>query len=101
MIIRDFYHDEIELTNERWAYVVGKHPEVRSHHSKIALVLKEPDVVKSSKRDKNILLYYKFFPEILKGKYLLIVVAKGLRNFIVTVYVTDKIKGGEVVWRKS
>lgn len=100
-IIKDFYRDEIELTSKRWTYLVAKHPEVKPHHRKIELVLKEPYLVKRSKRDKDVLLYYKFFQEILNGKYLLVVVAKGRRNFIVTAYITDKIKGGEIAWQRS
>ena len=91
----------IELTEERWKYIILKHPEVKLYYDEIDFVLANPEVVKISKRDKNVLLYYKYFSKIFDGKYLLVVVKKNKRDFIITIYITDKIKGGEVIWEKS
>lgn len=64
-------------------------------------VLSAPDYVKKSKRDKNVLLYYKFYGDIFGGKYFLVVVMKNLRSFILTCYITDMIKKGETLWEKK
>ena len=75
---------------------------MKPYYNEIDSVLLSPDFVKKSKRDKNVLLYYKNFTKIMGGKYLLVVVKKSvIRNFIITVYITDKIKEGDVVWKKS
>lgn len=60
-------------------------------------VLFTPDLVKISKKDRFVHLYYKFYSDIFNGKYLLIVTQSKIRR-IITIYVTDKIKVGEVLW---
>ncbi|OGL42752.1 MAG: hypothetical protein A2W05_02640 [Candidatus Schekmanbacteria bacterium RBG_16_38_10] len=101
MTITDIFNDIIELTDERWQHIVREHPEVESYKGKIQEVLSSPDYVKKSKRDKEVLLYYRHYDDILDGKYLLVAVKKGLRSFILTCYITDIIKKGESLWEKK
>lgn len=99
--MKDIFGNEIVLASERWEYIITKHPEIKPYKDKVKIVLNEPDLVKKSKRDKKVFLYYKYFEEILSGKYLLIVVKTNKNNFIITAYITDKIKEGEIIWRKN
>lgn len=101
MVITDIFTDIIELTDERWSHIIREHPEVESHKERIQEVLSSPDYVKRSKRDAEVLLYYKYYDDIFGGKYLLVSVKKGLRSFILTCYITDIIKRGETLWEKK
>jgi hypothetical protein len=101
MIYTDIFGDSIELTDERWLHIIKEHPEVRWHKEKIQEVLATPDYVKRSSRDADVLLYYKFYSDIFKGKYMLIAAKKGLRSFILTCYITDMIKKGVTLWERK
>lgn len=101
MIVTDIFKNPIELTDERWHHIIKEHPEVKPYKERMQEVLLMPDYVKRSKRGKDVLLYYKFYGDIFSGKYLLAVVMKGLRSFILTCYITDIIKKGENLWEKK
>ncbi|MBI2039562.1 hypothetical protein HYT18_00640 [Candidatus Microgenomates bacterium] len=87
---------EVELTNERKSHIILKHPELKTHIKKISQVLSSPDTIRRSKLDEESLLFYKYFDTIKKGKYISVTVKKGKRNFILTAYITDKIRAGEI-----
>lgn len=70
----DVFLQPIELLEERWKHIVSEHPEMYEHQEKLPLVLAAPDYVKRSKRDENVLLYYRYFSELFGGKFLLVVV---------------------------
>jgi hypothetical protein len=98
----DVFSQPVELTEERWQHIVTEHPIMGDHREKLPTVLADPDYVKRSKRDKDVLLYYRYFTDILDGKFLLVVVKKDLqRSFILTGYVTRSIMKGESVWERS
>ncbi len=101
MIITDIFNNAIELTDERWLHIVREHPEMEPYREKIQEILSAPDYVKKSKRDSEVLLYYKFYSDIFNGKYVLVAIRKGLRSFILTCYITDVIKKGETLWEKN
>ena len=58
--------------------------------------LKNPDEIRQSKIDKEIFLYYK------KLDKLYCVVAKHIYSggFLITAYPTDKIKEGDLIWKR-
>jgi len=101
MFITDIFKDVYELTDERWTHIIREHPEVEQYKKRIQAVLSSPNYVKKSKRDTEVLLYYKFYDDIFDGKYLLVAARKGLRSFILTCYITDIIKKGETLWEKK
>jgi hypothetical protein len=101
MFIKDIFKEVYELTDERWSHIIREHPEVEQYKERIQKVLSSPDYVKKSKRDAEVLLYYKFYEDIFDGKYLLVATRKGLRSFILTCYITDIIKKGETLWEKK
>jgi len=86
----------VRTTPSYWAKIVTiKHPIIHGREDFVKLVLKEPIEVRRSKSDPMVYLYYKDDPP-----YFICVVARHLNGegFIVTVYRTDKIKRGELVW---
>ncbi len=101
MTYTDVFGDSIELTDERWAHIVKEHPEVAPYRERTQHVLTTPDYVKQSTRDRSVLLYYRFYEDIFDGKYLLAVVKKGSRCFILTCFITDRIKEGLMEWEKK
>jgi hypothetical protein len=90
----------VELTEERWSHIIKEHPEVLPFKDRIEVVLKEPDYIKRSSRDANVLMYYKFYDDIFNGNYLLVVVKEAIRSFVLTCYITDGIRKGETLWEK-
>lgn len=89
------------MTEERWRHILREHPEVSHYKDRIQNVLATPDYVRESSRDTKVLLYYKFYNDIFDGKYMLTVVKKGLRSYILTCYITDMIKKGVTLWEKK
>lgn len=100
-VCRDRFGNEIHLTDERWTYIRVQHPEISPYLEEIIETLRAPEVVKKSKRDGKVHLYFKFFDHILGGKFILVVVKMEARKFIITAYVTDYVKKGETIWEKS
>lgn len=88
---------KIHTTRDYWEKVLAKHPELEGKLSDIQQTLRQPTEIRRSKRDEFIFLFYSE-----TEKYWLCVVTKkiGLEGFLVTAYITDRIKEGETVWRK-
>ena len=88
----------VSTTRTYWNVITHiKHPTVKGKEAEVKQVLVSPDEIRISKKDKSVLLFYKRI-----GKYYLCVVVKFFkkRGFIVTAYWTEKIKEGELKWRK-
>lgn len=98
---RDYWDREVELTEERWGHIVKEHPEIEGLREQIGSVLNSPDYIKVSLRDKQVWLYYKYEEILYNGKHLLVVVKMGKRSFVVTCYITDKIKEGDTIWQRT
>ena len=90
-------HVRIRITDELWNYIVTiKHPSVRNKINDILQILSNPAEIRRSKRDRDVYLYYG------KNDLFICAVCKHLdgEGFLITAYLTDKIKIGEVVWKK-
>ena len=85
----------VRTTQGYWNLIQVKHPEVIGKLALIKNILKMPDLITKSKIDKTVLLFYKRI-----NGYWLCVVTKNnvLDGFIITAYITDKIKEGEKIW---
>ena len=59
MLYIDKLGNQVELTEERWNHIVKEHPKMLQFKDKIANVLYEPDYIKKSNRDMDVLLFYK------------------------------------------
>lgn len=85
----------IELTSERKKHILTFHPDLHPYMKHIKEVLLQPDDLKISKSDPQVLLFYKYFDTILDGKYIAVTVKLNERNLILTSYLTNRIKSGE------
>ena len=89
----------IRTTRSYWKMVATKkHPAVAGMIEDVKLTLIDPDEVRRSRYDTSIHLYYKRLDD-----RFICVAAKHLNEdgFLVTAYLTDKIKRGEPVWKKK
>ena len=93
-------NNTIELSEERRKHILEFHPDLKPYFSKIAEVLHNPDQIRKSKQDENVLLFYKFFSDVKDGKYITVVAKFNKTNFILTSYITDKIKTGDKIYEK-
>lgn len=97
----DYLNELIFLEDEAKQVILTKHPEISDLFEHVKRTLENPDLVKRSKVTKRSRLYYRFFNEIFEGKFFVIVVKQVDYNFISTIYLTDKVKEGEVLWQKE
>ncbi len=98
----DFQSQVIRLTDERLAHIL-EHPEMAETVSAIPEKLLYPDVVTISQSDDSVRLYYRRFLFTPVGDKLVCVVTKLSDGdcFIITAYLTDKIKRGDILWQRS
>ena len=99
-ILSDYQNRQIRLTEERLQHILD-HPEMVDMRSQIGIVLKSPTVVRQSSSDSQVYLYYRFYEETIVGAKWLCVVIKDKSGdaFIITAYLTDRIKQGVELWR--
>jgi hypothetical protein len=96
----DVFGRTVILTGSVRETILSKHPEVSDFLHLTEAVLKSPDEVRQSVSHARTLLYYRYVAEILDGKWIVIVVKRADHDFVSTIYATDKIKSGEVIWKK-
>lgn len=88
----------IRTTKEYWNYLVGiKHRVMEGKEDIVKDTLSQPNEIRRSKIDEDVFLYYKK-----RNNKLYCAVARHVKKegFLITAYVADKIKEGEVVWTK-
>ena len=84
----------MELTDERRAHILLYHPDMATFLDRLAEVLRVPDVLRQSTEDPTVLVHYKYFADILGGKYVAVVVKVDDRRFVLTAYLTRRIRTG-------
>ena len=87
----------VSVSEEYWEYIIHiKHKIMQGKEKEVIVALSNPDEIRKSKADKTVYLYYK------KSDKLYCVVAKHLngKGFIITCYLTDRLKEGHEIWRK-
>jgi len=101
-LLRDYQGTPIRLTNERLNHIL-EHPEMAGLEGAIGETLLRPEKVLGSLTDPDAHLYYRLYTATLVGeKYLCIVVKFSHKDaFVVTAYLTDKIKAGALLWPKE
>ena len=88
---------KIRITERYWRIITNiKHPSIKGKETKIKETLRNPDFIRRSKSDKNVYLFYKK-----QNKHFLCVVVRHFKKegFIITTYLTYKIKEGELIWQ--
>jgi len=95
----------VELTAEREIHVAEHHPDLLPRHrDRIAGTLADPDQVRRSTRFSHARLFSRWYPDIMGGKYVVVVVvsqATKLRHWVATAYLARKLAEGEIEWEKN
>jgi len=88
----------VRLYSNQWNRIISeKHPVMADYFQEIKDTLKDPDMVRLSKWDKSVQLYYK---RLVKHFLCVVVKIENSTGFVITTYLTNKIKVGEELWRK-
>jgi hypothetical protein len=95
----DYAGRKVRLTDERLQHILG-HPEMLGLQDALEKTLRMPEHVFQSRSDPAAELCYRFYVGTKVGDKWLCVVVKYLENdaFVVTAYLTDKLKPGNQIW---
>ena len=101
-----YLKSEVELTDEREAHIAHTHPDLLPEYlTQIGQTLADPDQVRRSTRMSAARLFYRWFEDVRRGKYVVVVVvsqaAPTERHWIITAYMTRRLANGEVEWHKN
>jgi len=98
-ILHDCFGRQVRLTDERRAHIL-EHPEMKEMGIEIERTLHLPQLVRLSRSDAAVRLFYDFYARtIVDGKWLCVVVKYAEEDaFVVTAYLTDKPKAGRDLW---
>lgn len=98
-LLNDCFGNQVRLTAERLAHIM-EHAEMAGLAAEIARVVRQPQLVRRSRSDAAVCLFYEFYAQTIVGGKWLCVVVKYIENdaFVVTAYLTDKPKAGEDLW---
>ncbi len=97
---KDIRNRRIRLTDEREEHIETNHPEMSVQIDKVQDTLLNPDIIVRSRTDPDVELFYRYYDITpVTEKYLCVVVKVLVDDlFIITVYFTDTIKTGEVLY---
>lgn len=87
----------VRVTHRYWELIVTvKHPVMNGRQHDVQEALSKPDEVRVSRSDPDVVLFYK----IKREKRWVCAVSKRLNGegFLVTAYVTDAVKEGDIIW---
>ena len=98
----DYRGQGVRLTAERQKHIL-EHPEMKGMLRHIEETLLKPQRVIRSLSDKDVNLYYRFYIGTKVGDQYLSVVVKIINKdaFVLTAYLTDSIKKGELIWLRK
>jgi hypothetical protein len=88
----------VRTSEEYWQKLIAKHPDIAELELEVIQALANPDEIRRSSRDPNVLLFYLT----LREKRWVVAVARRLNGdgFLITAYQTEAIKEGEKIWQK-
>lgn len=90
---------ELRISSSYWEKIITiKHPIIAGKEKEVQMTLESPEIIRVSNSDEKVFLYYRTY-----GKNYLCVVARHQNGngFIITVYITAKIKEGKLIWQKQ
>ncbi|KAF5410155.1 MAG: hypothetical protein C5S43_05185 [Candidatus Methanocomedens sp.] len=96
----DKSNKKFKLTDERWKHITDTHPELKNLLKELSGTIEDPELIEKSVYDEEVVLLYRFYEHIHHGKYMCVVV-KLSEELVITAYITDRIKRGEVVWKRN
>lgn len=73
-----------------------KHPIMKNKEDVVENILRDPQEIRKSRIDKKVFLYYKTIGRL----YCVVAKHENESGYIITAYPVNKLKEGDVVWRK-
>jgi hypothetical protein len=100
--VNDKFGRKITLTKEKQIHIISR-TEMKGQESRVKQTLTEPDEVRESLKDKTVFLYYRLYKKTpVTQKYMLVAVkVLNKEGHIITAFYTDRIKKGELIWKKD
>lgn len=100
-----YLDSDVELTDEREYHITTRHPDLLPKYRQcISDTLMLPDEVRRSSRIGNARLFSRWFEWLRGGKYVVVVVVSNSipaeRHWIVTAYMTNRLTGGDIEWKR-
>lgn len=88
----------IRISKENWGKIISeKHTVMEKYLDSIKETLYDPEVIRLSKWDGNVYLFYRK----LEKYYICVVIrVENSTGFVITTYLTNKIKIGREIWKK-
>jgi len=88
----------VRVTKRYWNYIVNiKHKVMERKEEIVKNTLSQPDEIRRSRFDEDVFLYYRKEDDRI---YCAVAKHEGKKGFLITTYMTDKVKEGEVIWTK-
>jgi hypothetical protein len=102
-VLTDYLGRTVRFTTERRRHILKHHPEMMEWVDKIGTVLARPERVVRSRSDPEAELYYVWQTRTrVRSKYLcVVVIVREQDAFVLTAYLTDSIKKGQVLWPRN
>lgn len=98
IVLKEKFGRLVRLTSERQSHITRR-PEMMNQVAKVKKTLAEPEIVRRSRKDPEVYLYYRRYKRSpVSDKYLLVVVKMTGSPFVITAFFTDKLKPGETLW---
>ena len=92
----------IRLTEERWQYVMHRHPDMETQRERVVETLAEPDIIQEG--DFGTLLAARLYPETpLTRKYLVVVYRETSSEdgFVLTAYLASQLSARrDTLWKR-
>ncbi len=98
-VLQDYQGRNVRLMDERLRHIL-EHPEMAGLEGALGETLRVPEIVMQSSSDQTAELNYRYYLGTKVGdKWLCVVVKSGLEDaFVVTAYLTDRVKKGIQLW---
>jgi hypothetical protein len=96
----------VELTEEREHHIAERHPDLLpGYRREMVETLAQPDEIRRSARFGNARLFSRWYTDVKKGKFVVVVVVSQpdatSRHWVITAYLTRRLAEGEVEWKRS
>jgi len=101
-----FLNGPVRLSAEREAHVPHYHNDFGpALHDILHEVLNGPDEIRWSLSHPSIMLFWRWYPDLVRGKYVAVVVVRDSTGseqpWIITDYVARRMRAGVTAWRRS
>jgi len=92
--IHTLLNKEVVLSAERWNHIIRKHPEIKQPEQ-VTQVLSNPEIIIYNPTTEGIIYQRK------RDDGYVTVVLNREQTFVITAFVAEHIKKGEIIWQKN